>query len=180
MTPPDSIAALETEGFEGFLTIGQLHREACLGVPDERGVYVVLVRGDAPHEFRARSSAPLWRGQDPSVPIEELAARWVEGATVLYIGRARGPGVRNRLRQRIKRFLRYGHGKVVAHWGGRAIWQLGEASRLVVAWRPCSESEDAAVLEDAFLAAFQRAHGVLPFANLRQEAADDEAEAPGA
>ena len=91
--PPDSIPALEAEGFSGFLTIGQLHSDACLAVPNELGVYVVLVGGDVPHEFVARSSAPAWRGKDSSVPIEELAARWVPDATVLYVGRARGPGV---------------------------------------------------------------------------------------
>ena len=174
MTPPDPLAALEAEGFRGFITIGQLHREGSAGVPDERGVYVVLVRGEAEHEFRPRSSAPAWRGMDPTVPVEELAAHWVEGATLLYVGRARGPGVRSRLRQRIKRYLRFGHGRVVAHWGGRFIWQLREPSRLVIAWRTCSEAEDVARIEGDLLARFERYHGALPFANLRGETATDD------
>jgi hypothetical protein len=175
MTPPDSPTVLESDGFRGFITIGQLHREGCIGVPDERGVYAVLVRGDAPHEFRPRSSAPAWRGKDPTVPLDELQARWVAGATLLYAGRARGPGVRSRLRQRIKRYLRFGHGRVVAHWGGRLIWQLREPSRLVVAWRTCGEAEDPARLEAELLARFEQHYGALPFANLSAEpAADDD------
>jgi hypothetical protein len=174
MLPPDSIPALEADGFTGFLTIGQLHSGACLDVPDERGLYVVLRRGDAPHEFMARGSAPAWRGMDPSVSRDELTARWIAGATVLYVGSARGPGVRSRLRQRIKRYLRFGHGRVVSHWGGRLIWQLREASRLVIAWRPCGDAEDPAQLQADLLARFEQAHGAMPFANGADDVSDDE------
>ena len=176
MSAPDEIAVLEAAGFGGFITIGQLHSESCLDVPNERGVYVVLARDDASHQLRAKSSAPPWRGKEPAVPVEELAVRWVPKARVLYVGRARGPGVRSRLRQRIKRYLRYGHGKVVAHWGGRLIWQLGEASRLVVAWRVCADAEDPAVLEAGMLEMFEQHYGAPPFANLRNDpvAGDDE------
>lgn len=176
MTSPDSLAALESAGFEGFFTIGQVHRESALGVPDARGVYVVLVRGDAPHELRPRSSAPVWRGMDPAEPLEVLTPRWVDGASQLYVGAAAGPGVRNRLRQRIKRFLRFGHGKVVGHWAGRAIWQLREASRLVIAWRPCSDDDDPRVLAQGLIGSFERAYGKPPFANLHEDRADDDGE----
>ncbi len=174
MTAPDDIGALEAAGFEGFLTIGQLHSSTCLDVPNERGVYVVLTRTMASHAFRSKSSAPVWRGKSPELPVEELAGQWVPGARVLYVGRARGPGVRSRLRQRIKRYLRFGHGKVVTHWGGRLIWQLGEASRLAVAWRVSGDAEDPAVLETLMLEQFEQYYGALPFANLRGESAVDD------
>lgn len=177
MPPPDSVAALEAAGFAGFLTIGQLHTSSCLDVPSERGVYVVLTRSSAPHQFRTKSSAPVWRGKDPAVPLEELAEHWVSGATVLYVGRARGPGVRSRLRQRIKRHLRFGHGKVVGAWGGRLLWQLGEVSRLVVAWRVSADSEDPAEVEARFLEEFAAHHGAWPFANLRGESGVDDDDA---
>lgn len=176
MTPPDSLAALEAAGFAGFLTIGQLHGDSCRTVPNERGVYVVLTRSSAPHAFRARSSAPVWRGREPAVPLEELAQHWVSGATVLYVGRARGPGVRNRLRQRIKRYLRFGHGKVVGAWGGRMIWQLGEVSRLVVAWRVSPETEDPADVEARWRAEFTAHYGAPPFANLPDDTDEDDGE----
>ncbi len=176
MTPPDGIGELEGAGFEGFLTIGQLHSSSCLDVPNERGVYVVLTRSDAPHAFRVRSSAPVWRGKDPALAVEELAEQWVPGATVLYVGRARGPGVRARLRQRIKRYLRFGHGRVVGAWAGRLIWQLAEVSRLVVAWRVSGGDEDPADVEARLLLEFEARHGALPFANLRGETDGDEDE----
>jgi hypothetical protein len=177
MRDPDTAASLEVEGFAGFLTIGQLHRSDCLEVPDEPGVYVVLTRGEAPHGFLRRSTAPVWRGHDPTLPVEALGARWIEGAELLYAGAAPGPGVRSRLRQRIKRFLRFGHGRVVAHWSGHAIWQLKESSRLVVAWRECGSAEDASRLNTDLLARFERRHGALPFANVGGRATDAEDEA---
>jgi hypothetical protein len=76
------------------------------------------------------------------------------------------------LRQRIKRFLRFGHGKVVAHWSGHAIWQLKESSRLVITWRECASTEEAARLSADLLARFDRRHGAPPFANLEGEAKD--------
>jgi len=167
MPDPVSAVLLEAEGFEGFLTIGQLHRSDCLEVPDEPGVYVVLARGEAPHGFLRRNTAPVWRGQDPTLPVEALGARWIEGAELLYVSAAPGPGVRSRLRQRIKRFLRFGHGKVVAHWSGHVIWQLRESSRLVVAWRPCDSAGEAARTSTELLARFEHRHGAPPFANVR-------------
>jgi hypothetical protein len=175
MLPPNHVAQLEADGFTGFVTIGQLHRDGCRVVPDARGVYVVLARSEAPHPFLERSSAPEWRGMSPSLPRDELRARWVEGATLLYVGRACGPGVRHRLRQRIKRYLRFGHGKVVAHWDGRHIWQLGEPSRLVMAWRVSDADDDPAARAAGLLAAFERHYGRLPFANpaLEEDGVDE-------
>ncbi len=173
MSNPITLATLEAAGFEGFFTIGQVHRESAMGVPDERGVYLVLVRGDAPHEIRARSSAPVWRGQDPAESVEALTERWVADAVLLYAASANGPGVRHRLRQRLKRFLRFGHGKVVGHWSGRAIWQLREASRLVLAWRVCAPEEDPRAITRELLESFEHAHGRLPFANRAEDVPDD-------
>ena len=39
---PGSRAFLEAEGFEGFFTVGQLHAEACEGLPNEPGVYAIV------------------------------------------------------------------------------------------------------------------------------------------
>ncbi len=171
MSIPDSVSSLETDGYTGFLTVGQLHRSGCFEVPEERGLYVALARSEAPHGFLSQSTAPVWRGLDPTLPVEALTARWVEGACLLYVGRAPGPGVRTRLRQRIKRLLRFGHGSVVAHWDGRLLWQLRESSRLVIAWRVCNELEDPARLEVDLLARFERTYGALPFANSREDSA---------
>ena len=148
---PGSLAFLEAEGFQGFFTVGQLHAERCEGLPNEPGVYAMVRESLAPPEFLSNSVAPIYRGQNPTQPIEALSARWVPGAQVLYFGRARGPGVRSLLRQRVKRYLRFGYGRVVGHWGGRFVWQLRDHAALRVAAR------------------FREHDGVLPFANLRHE-----------
>lgn len=161
---------LAAEGFVGFLTVGQLHRSGCFEVPDERGAYLLLRGSEAPHRILPRSQAPAWRGEDPTRPVEELTARWVEDTALLYAAAAPGSGVRHRLRQRVKRLLRFGHGSVVGHWGGRFVWQLAESSRLVVAWRPCSDDEDPHAIVNDLLGRFERTHGVRPFANPSNEA----------
>lgn len=156
---------LAAEGYVGFLTVGQLHRSGCFEVPDECGVYVVLRRGEAPHAILRRSQAPAWRGEDPTRPVEELAARWIDGTALLYVNAAPGAGVRHRLRQRLKRMLRFGHGSVVGHWSGRFLWQLGESSRLVLAWRPCTDAEAPRAIAQEILRRFEAVHHARPFAN---------------
>ena len=152
----------------GFITTGRLHAERCEGLPNERGVYAILRDSPAPPEFMVRSNAPVYRGGDPSRPVDELAQRWVPGAEVLYFGRACGPGVRSLLKQRIKRFLRFGNGRVVGHWGGRFIWQLRDHAALRVAWQPTRDADPAQV-EASLQAAFVERYGGFPFANLKQE-----------
>jgi len=165
---PGSRAFLEAQGFEGFFTVGQLHADRCEIVPNERGVYALVRESLDPPQFMPRSTAPAYRGEDPTRPIEELLQRWVHGAQVLYLGRASGPGVRSLLRQRIKRYLRFGRGSVVGHWDGRFVWQLRDHSALRVAWKPTG-AEDPAEVEARLQAGFQRHYGAPPFANLRQQ-----------
>lgn len=164
----DSADDLRAYGFEGFRTIMSLREESCERVPADTGAYVVLRDWTAPPKFLARSTAAVWRQQSPTVPVEELAAKWVEGASVLYIGHAAGPGVRDRLQQRFKRFMRFGAGKVVSHWSGRYIWQLSAASALRMAWF-ATDKRDSDPLVRRMFAAFEESYGTLPFANLEQE-----------
>jgi hypothetical protein len=162
---PGSRAFLEAEGFEGFFTVGQLHTEGCERVPDKTGVYAIIrERLDQP-DFLTKSVGPIFRGQDPTRPVDELEQRWVPGAQVLYLGRACGPGVRSLLRQRVKRYLRFGHGRVVGHWDGRYVWQLRDHTQLRVAWNS-SGAEDAAQFEARLQSRFREHYGMLPFANL--------------
>jgi hypothetical protein len=165
---PGSRAFLEAEGFEGFFTVGQLHAEGCESLPNEPGVYAMIRESLAPPEFLVKSVAPVYRSQDPTQPIETLSEHWVTGAQVLYLGRARGPGVRSLLRQRVKRYLRFGNGRVVGHWGGRFVWQLRDHAALRVAWKTTA-AEDAGPTESRLQILFRERHGALPFANLREE-----------
>ena len=165
---PGSIAFLTHEGFEGFRTVGQLYADGCEEIPNIRGIYAVVRESLDPPQFMPRSSAARFRDTDPTIPIDELEQLWVSGAQILFLARARGPGVRSLLKQRLKRYLRFGHGRHVAHWGGRAIWQLRDRSALRVAWKP-TPKDDPARAEDEYRDRFKRHYGVLPFANLKDE-----------
>jgi len=169
----DTIAGLRAAGFEGFVRVRDLRRDDALAVPKENGVYVMVRETPDPPCFLPRGTGAVWRGQDPNVKAEVLESAWVPGSIVLYVGRAAGTGVRGKLQQRVKRWLRFGQGRSVAHRGGRYVWQLADAYELPVAWKACA---DAAGEEAALLAAFEAAHRTLPFANLRQEAGNEERE----
>lgn len=164
----DSVVGLRELGFHGFRSVARLRETRAAEVPVEPGVYIVVRDTPVAPAFLERSVGGRFRQQDPTVPVPELEARWVEGAIVLYIGRARGPGVRSLLQQRVKRYLRFGQGRVVAHVGGRYIWQLRDHHALHLAWMQTGEREPGAV-EAELLSAFVARHGALPFANLRSE-----------
>jgi hypothetical protein len=173
---PGSIAALKARGFEGFRAVSALHDDRCVEVPVARGVYALMRESLGAPEFLAKSVGGWYRGQDPSAT--RLEEQWVPGAQVLYFGRAAGPGVRSLLQQRVKRYLRFGHGKRVAHWGGRLVWQLADHESLLVAWLPTPEHDPAAV-EAQLIQVFFTHHRKLPFANLREEDAREDAEERG-
>jgi hypothetical protein len=74
--------------------------------------------------------------------------------------------VRALLQQRVKRYIRFGQGRVVAHYGGRFIWQLKDHRVLLLAWMPTPD-EDPSVVEERLLSAFVERYGKPPFANLK-------------
>lgn len=162
----DDLRAL---GYEGFLTVSQLRDESAESVPGEPGAWVVLREGSSQvPRFLPRSSAAPWRGQDPTQTADALGARWVANAYILYVGVAPGSGVRHLLQQRIKRFLRFGSGRNVAHWGGRFVWQLAGTASLRIAWR-VTDADGARQAADETLKAFADRHSMQPFANDSEE-----------
>jgi len=161
-------ADLREQGFEGFVTFSALRADGAASVPVAPGVWVVVHEPVALPHFLPRSTAPAWRGQEPTLPPDALAARWVPHACVLYVGVAPGAGVRHLLRQQVKRFLRFGDGRNVAHWGGRAIWQLAGAGSLRVAWR-VAPPDGVRAAAAGLLRAFEEHHGMRPFANEPEE-----------
>jgi hypothetical protein len=164
----DSVVGLREYGFRGFLSVNRLWESRCDEVPVERGVYVAVRDTLMPPKFLDHSVGGRFRHMDPSVPIDVLQSHWVPGAVVLYLGLARGPGVRSLLHQRVKRYLRFGQGRVVAHYGGRFVWQLRDHRVMLLAWMPTPD-EDPAAVEARLQAMFLARHGRLPFANLRLE-----------
>jgi hypothetical protein len=125
-------------------------------------VYVVLREPAEPPRFLPVSPAGSKPTASATVPVAALSEAWVDGATVVYIGKAAGKkGLHDRLRQ----FRRHGEGHNPSHWGGRYLWQLDDAARLVLCWRETAKgdarSEERAMIED-----FVQQHGQRPFANL--------------
>jgi hypothetical protein len=152
---------LKARGFQGFAPFSQL---AALPLPLDSGIYVVFRTSDAAPTFLATSTAGWRKGRDPAVSLQQLAAKWVQGTEVLYIGKAdAGTAGRHGLRGRLRQYARHGLGRT-SHHGGRYIWQLQDSATLLVAWKP---SSDARAEEVALLAEFEAQHHALPFANLK-------------
>lgn len=110
--------ALETSGFNGFTRFQDLRNGALKTVPQTEGVYVALRVSSAPPAFLTESCGGHFKGRNPTVATALLEAKWVDGAQVVYVGKA------NNLQRRLREFAAYGAGKPVGHQGGRYIWQL--------------------------------------------------------
>lgn len=152
-----SRAELEAKGFGGWITFETL-RGQLAEVTSAGGVYVVVQAVGSEAEFRDTNPGGRFKDQDPTVDAAALQANWVEGAEVVYVGKA------DNLRRRLSEFARFGAGKPVGHWGGRLIWQLARSTDLLVAWRetPGAVPKD---VETRMLAEFGAAYGKAPFAN---------------
>jgi transcriptional regulator with XRE-family HTH domain len=149
---------LREQGFAGFVRASSLPPGAP-NVPDGPGVYVVVRRSSDAPEFLDASVGGHFKGKNPSAAVKPLSDRWVERASVVYIGRA------SNLRQRLHLLARFGRGEAVGHWGGRYLWQLADHDQLMVAWQ---ETNDQVEREAELVASFFETYGSLPFANINQ------------
>ncbi|MEO5316696.1 hypothetical protein PV772_21690 [Pseudarthrobacter sp. CC12] len=156
---------LKTEGFAGFRPIRSLET---MRIPQGTGLFTVVAPEDFQARFLTKSTAAIFKKKDPSLSAAALAAEWVDGAVVLYVGKA-GPGSKgNRgLRRQIQEFVDFGQGKPPGHWDGRLIWQLADAGSLTIAWKELPAGQLAGA-EAGCHAAFVEEFGRLPFANLVQ------------
>lgn len=156
-----SRTALESVGFVGWATWPILRRSDYLPIPARPGAYVVYRQATAAPTFVHPSPAGWFKGEDPTVPETRLRTEWVDGAHVVYIGKA------DELRTRLTQFGRFGSGEPVGHRGGRLTWQLADADDLLVAWHEITWAETARDYERRLLSAFVSQHdGRRPFANL--------------
>jgi hypothetical protein len=145
---------LKSIGFEGFVAI----QRASNAVPAGPGTYVVLRGAVSEPAFAVVSKGGWFKGKNPAVAVEDLTAKWVPGASVVYIGQG------SNLRRRISQLARFGLGRAVGHWGGRYLWQLEDCADLIIAWR---RDDQPLAAEADLLSRFVRGFGRLPFANLR-------------
>ncbi|WP_345679580.1 hypothetical protein [Yinghuangia aomiensis] len=89
----------------------------------------------------------------------------MDGAEVLYVGKATaGCSGRRGLDVRLDEFRRFGAGEAARHWGGRYVWQLADATALLLAWRETGDADSADAKAD-LIAEFIAAHDARRFAN---------------
>ncbi len=151
-------------GFRGFLKVSALQATRSMAVPTLPGVYAVLRPELAPPVFIPESIAGHFKGQNPTLPIEELQREWVPKAVAIYFGKAGGPDSNADLRTRIQQFMQFGSGKPVGHTSGQAIWQLENSGDLYVCWMPTGEETPTKILHK-LINDFRSRFGKRPFAN---------------
>jgi hypothetical protein len=156
-----TITDLRLGGFRGFVPVANLGRDALATIPRQAGVYAVVRETTAAPQFLAVSSGGWFKGNDPTVPVATLVAKWVPGAQTLYLGKA-NLTARRSLRKRVTELVDFSHGRPVAHRGGEWLWQLEGCQALRVAWLV---EPYCAGLEYLLLGAFVSKYGRLPFAN---------------
>ena len=162
---PINRQSLKQDGFTGFRAIETLEINR---IPRRPGIFAVLRPEGYEPRFLATSTAGIFKKKDPTLRAEGIAAEWVDGAEVLYVGKA-GPGSKgNRgLRRQIQEFVDFGKGKPPGHWDGRLIWQLADPGLVLIAWKELPVEELNAA-EAKYHADFRQEYGRLPFANLVQ------------
>ena len=140
-------------------TLEMLHDTECADIPDQPGIYFVCVPQGMDIQFQPTAPnqhAPLY-GKN----ILQEKYRRCGNKTVLYIGKASG---KRGLRQRLRQYIKYGWDEAVNHKGGRAIWQVEHAERLMLTYEVCI---DADAREHRLLNNFRDQYGTLPLANWR-------------
>ena len=159
------IDGISLADFSEPISIGLLRESRCSGAPEIAGIYLILRESNCAPEFLKKSTGGAFKKRDPSCLPEFVRNNWVQGAHVMYVGKAAG---RKGLRQRLNDLITFGYGKAVGHWGGRLLWHLPEKEKLLVRWRTCSaeEAEDA---ETKTIGRFKATNGGRrPYANLRK------------
>jgi hypothetical protein len=148
-------------GFVGWRTWTELRESTFAEVPGAPAVYVVFRPSAAAPRFLGVNPGGWFKGRDPTVAAQRLAAKWLSGAHVIYVGKA------DVARRRLADFAKFGAGSPIGHWGGQYIWQLADSSESLIAWHVISWEESARDYERRLLARFADLHGgAKPFANL--------------
>jgi len=162
----DDISDMRNAGFQGFCTIESLMASSCSEVPIQSGVFLVVWPSDSIPDFLKQSAAGDFKGRNPSLPEETLHDRWVQGAKVVFVGRAGGETQDETLQWRLRQYMRAGQGRAVGRLGESLIWQIRDCYQMQVCW-VTSGADNPADLEKSLLVLFEDTYGSLPFANLR-------------
>ncbi len=99
---------LQAQGFDGFKTMGEMMDGAWKQIPAQKGVYIILRESKSAPHFLPEGIGGFFKGKNPNVSFAELKANWVEGTSVVYIGKAGGSGSSATLQKRLGQYLRFG------------------------------------------------------------------------
>jgi hypothetical protein len=151
------------DGFSEPTSINDLHRSFCSCVPSTPGTYLITRTSNRNPDFLPKSPAGWFKRKDPSYSPEVVQANWIQGARVVYVGKAGG---KNGLKGRLCQLLDFGFGKPVGHRGGRLLWHLKDSGALLVRWRTCA-AEGADRAETDAIRSFKAVYGgKRPYANM--------------
>jgi len=160
-----SLDGILLDGFLEPISVGALRETRCSAVPDRSGIYLIERASDSLPEFLEKSTGGVFKKRDPTCVPEFIRLKWVEGAHVVYVGKAAG---RKGLRRRLDDLVAFGYGEAVGHWGGRLLWHLPEREKLLVRLRTCLP-EQADTAETIAIGSFKTVYnGRRPYANLRK------------
>jgi hypothetical protein len=159
-----SMEEIKKSGFLGFVSKAELF-EDCTAIPKEKGVYLILYPSLKEPTFLEVGCGGFFKGKNPNVSIAELKLNWVANSQVIYIGKAGASDSSATLHSRLKQYFAFGQGKAVGHYGGRYIWQLQNATELIVCWK-CLPNDEARNVESQLITEFVQTFGKRPFANL--------------
>lgn len=146
-----------TPHFSTSWTLQSLHDTACAEIPEQRGIYFIHV----PQGMEIRFQSTAINHHAPFYDTTVLREKYHNcgNQTVLYIGKASG---KKGLRQRIRQYMKYGWNEAVNHKGGRAIWQVEHAERLLLTFEVCPNAD---AREHQLLKEFRQKYRTLPLAN---------------
>ena len=141
-------------------TLQTLYCEDCQSIPNDSGVYQILV----PSGMSIRFTEQQYNHFAPLYTAEKLADKYAQctDKEILYIGKAAG---RNGLRQRLRQYMKYGWGNGKNHRGGRAIWQVEDAGMLLLTYETC---DNASEKERQMIEAYKEKNNCFPVANWRK------------
>src|SRR5258707_5146329 len=132
---PASVDGISLDGFSEPVSVGSLRETRCSAVSQGSGIYLIVRASDCMPEFLGKSTGGAFKKREPSCLPEFVGENWVQGAHVVYVGKAAG---RKGLQRWLDDLVAFGYGKAVGHWGARLLWHLPEKEKLLVRWRTYS------------------------------------------
>ncbi|MDD2476938.1 MAG: hypothetical protein PHI32_13645 [Dysgonamonadaceae bacterium] len=148
--------------FLNFYTFENLWLNGFRSIPNEKGIYIVMVPEQFDVQFLENTTAiTTHNGKNLLYPACDLRTKYNSSdRKILYVGKAGGEN--NKLRQRIRQYVKYGYGEANNHRGGRAIWQIKNSEQLLIGYHICEKPRDE---ESILLAEYYSKYGTFPVAN---------------